>query len=431
MSNAAPRYTCLLLVALLMTAVASAHAQSRLRPHSSAGPQSNESQSPTHAVGPTTSSAPAPGSQREDDDFTTALLFAQGISSQYAKFLSPPRNLRCPCTVADARENRDTWKEDTSPFANLPYYHPGAASSFRSRITYSSPGQPAKHGQQCTYDENGNLITGGSAAGTPDVFSPKQHRIKHYWNDVRPWGVLGWQIYNEYWPPNNGEGCAENIVTRIVLTPNSAPSPGPTPLPNGAIDTPYSPNNPVVIRANGGKEPYEFSISGGTLPDGLHLVDDSLGARIMGTPVGAMSNCTFTVFVEDDDGYTGSQTYTIATDPYEIPDVSGAWHGSVEQPNGPEQHYRYEMSLQQTGTQVTGTSRVESVVDNRYYAVYSLVGVVSGQTLHFTEVRITEQVYHSDWWWCMKDGQLAIEGNRMAGPYRAGTCEPGTLTVTR
>jgi len=116
----------------------------------------------------------------------------------------------CPCTAGDAHGSGD-WQEDNLLKRDLilPFFHPGAATAFRSAKGYASRAGTS-HGQQCTYDELGHLITEGPAAGTPDVWSPVTHFSQHQEVDVEPFNVLGWEIYNRYWTPDNGNSCPTN-----------------------------------------------------------------------------------------------------------------------------------------------------------------------------------------------------------------------------
>lgn len=79
----------------------------------------------------------------------------------------------------------------------------------------------------------------------------------------------------------------------------------PTTLPNGTNGTPYS----STISISGGKSPYSWSISSGTLPAGLTL---SNNGTISGTPTGSGTSA-FTVQVSDSSSpkLTASQTYSV------------------------------------------------------------------------------------------------------------------------
>jgi hypothetical protein len=111
----------------------------------------------------------------------------------------------CPCTVPSG--DTANWVSDSNP--NLSKYHPGAVYSYRSTAAAT---QGSRHGQQCTYDAAGRLITSGPGAGTPDVYSPSSYiNIPyHIVYDVKTWDELGWSTYNRYWRPNQGAGCDTN-----------------------------------------------------------------------------------------------------------------------------------------------------------------------------------------------------------------------------
>ena len=88
-------------------------------------------------------------------------------------------------------------------------FHPGASSCIRS----NSKGP----GQQCCYDEDGNLIKDGEGAGTPDRVSPNGLGgvIGHYFSDVdiysfaKHCGEEGLKKYREARPPSQGGGDCE------------------------------------------------------------------------------------------------------------------------------------------------------------------------------------------------------------------------------
>ncbi len=135
----------------------------------------------------------------------------------------------CPCENPDRDgvKLNDGWAEDKG---DIEKYHSGATKCFRS-YPYTKT-QMGKSGQQCCYDANGKLITGGSGAGTPDKVSTCSGEKKdgamiirqsglwgHYFKDVRPWvkfgGVNGgWKEYNKTWVPNQGNNCKLNIVIK-------------------------------------------------------------------------------------------------------------------------------------------------------------------------------------------------------------------------
>lgn len=136
----------------------------------------------------------------------------------------------CPCNYFDPKVQQEkksekgTWQncgEASSTF------HYGA--TFEARWVPDDEGEP---GQQCTYDQSGNLITGGIAAGSPDIVSPGECGYgtaindffanhfcwnSHCENDVIPWVEIPCIQYLKGWPANAGN-CGNshtNIVTGI------------------------------------------------------------------------------------------------------------------------------------------------------------------------------------------------------------------------
>ena len=73
-------------------------------------------------------------------------------------------------------------------------------------------------------------------------------------------------------------------------------------LPDGAVGEPYA----INLFASGGVQPWDWSIVDGALPDGLDL----RGNQISGTPTTA-GTFTFTAQVEDKQGTTAQETFTI------------------------------------------------------------------------------------------------------------------------
>ena len=139
---------------------------------------------------------------------TKSLELAENLKRDNPEWLNSLPD--CPCMVEDARNSSD-WEEDNQ-FAKmfiLTKYHPGATTGFRSSDVFSSV-NGTNHGQQCTYDEKGLLITEGPAAGTPDFWSPITNFAEHQTIDVVPWEHLGWGKYNQYWIPNGGNNCTTN-----------------------------------------------------------------------------------------------------------------------------------------------------------------------------------------------------------------------------
>ncbi|MDP2322839.1 MAG: RHS repeat-associated core domain-containing protein [Gammaproteobacteria bacterium] len=128
----------------------------------------------------------------------------------------------CPCSIGVPASNPDpeTWA-DPSPAD--PAFHPGGGGNcMRSRAPREW--DPSGSGQQCCYDKNGNLITDGPAAGTPDASAPwgPLGIFDHWREDVRPFkwcrdaGML--DKYLALRPPNNGNKCAWNGTPPLRTT---------------------------------------------------------------------------------------------------------------------------------------------------------------------------------------------------------------------
>lgn len=142
----------------------------------------------------------------------------------------------CPCKNPDhdsirtndgwAREKRRdemSWlKKIVMGRKDFTHFHSGAAASFRSypSVLTFIDGKKYHSGQQCTYDEKGNLIKSGPGAGTPDKVSPARGEKRngtlrvnilrvynHSRLDAKPWKEMGWEPYNKLWPPDQGLNC--------------------------------------------------------------------------------------------------------------------------------------------------------------------------------------------------------------------------------
>lgn len=127
----------------------------------------------------------------------------------------------CPCTYDASIDGRSqsggTWKDFSNGcrgfFSYLNDYHYGARHEIRWAVNEDMPGQ------QCTYDLNGRLITGGIAAGSPDKFGvtgPCNSNSKHTKADVDTWEKIPCWQYMRDWPANKGSSCQSNIVNDIA-----------------------------------------------------------------------------------------------------------------------------------------------------------------------------------------------------------------------
>lgn len=141
----------------------------------------------------------------------------------------------CPCTLTDELPGSTTtgflgtWSDVITPGGagrlipffelDLADHHPGASFAVRW-----SPDEEAGSGQQCTYDAERRLITGGLAAGTPDLVAPgtAEETLAHFYSDVEPFydqdsgPQTSCRSYLQQWPPNNGFSCPSLTITPIA-----------------------------------------------------------------------------------------------------------------------------------------------------------------------------------------------------------------------
>jgi putative Ig domain-containing protein len=123
-----------------------------------------------------------------------------------------------------------------------------------------------------------------------------------------------WALFSSSWDGTLGIdtafGCTRRIDTFIVRLGNSItpPPPGPvittTSLPNGTQNTPYS----ATLAATGGTSPYVWSVTAGSLPNGLSL--NANAGVISGTPRGSGTS-TFTVQVRDANSQTSTASLSL------------------------------------------------------------------------------------------------------------------------
>lgn len=102
----------------------------------------------------------------------------------------------------------------------------------------------------------------------------------------------------------NGKNGSLSYTIRVVDTSGTVTL-TPTTLPRGVINVPYS----QTVTATGGQSPYNFTLTGGSLPAGLSF---SPSGQLTGTP-SATGIATFTITATDASNQQGRQTYTLIT----------------------------------------------------------------------------------------------------------------------
>jgi hypothetical protein len=86
-----------------------------------------------------------------------------------------PRGV-CPCPLTKTAADAAGWEPDPSWVS--PWLHPGSSTSYKKKGD-DLRGDYKERGNQCTYDKQGNLITHGPGAGTPDRYGGRE--LKNMW----------------------------------------------------------------------------------------------------------------------------------------------------------------------------------------------------------------------------------------------------------
>jgi RHS repeat-associated protein len=121
-----------------------------------------------------------PGKYGDAQVFEEWLTLEKGLGSWWTSLTKCPEKL---CKDASGKmENPDEtqWSDPQKGGWILARYHPGAVYEIRTRK--GAKGSP--RGNQCTYDENGNLLTNIPAAGSADYFGPRTAPVLHRDHDV-------------------------------------------------------------------------------------------------------------------------------------------------------------------------------------------------------------------------------------------------------
>lgn len=117
--------------------------------------------------------------------------------------------------------------------------------------------------------------------------------------------------------------------------------------------------------------------------------------------------------------------------------LTGFWTGYLTQEEGGYRpRYRFEMTLEQSGSTVTGISfsRIDTI-----FAEMKVKGTISGNTLQFSETGLSRFSPLKNMSWCLKSGQLqlsqkgkhwVLEGS-WHGKSAEGACVPGKIYLVK
>jgi sugar lactone lactonase YvrE len=110
---------------------------------------------------------------------------------------------------------------------------------------------------------------------------------------------------------NNVSGATQTLAlagSTVAVSPGGGTPSTPYGLPTETVGVIYNANLAATFSAAGGNAPYSFSVSAGSLPNGMQLSQNGV---LYGTPT-AVGNYAFTVAATDSNGQAGSQAYSLA-----------------------------------------------------------------------------------------------------------------------
>jgi uncharacterized protein YhjY with autotransporter beta-barrel domain len=184
------------------------------------------------------------------------------------------------------------WVEPTSTTSLASNHNPSTAGqsvTFTATVT-ASKGSPT--GTVEFTDDNGTFdqtvnVSGGTASFTTSAIA----------------ATTGETVYASF-SGNNDLSGSSGQLTQVVNAGAATVTVGPSSLTNPTVGVAYS----TSVSGSGGATPYTYSISAGSLPNGLSL-NASTGA-ISGTPTAAGA-FSFTVQAADKNNVTGTQAYSV------------------------------------------------------------------------------------------------------------------------
>ena len=113
-------------------------------------------------------------------------------------------------------------------------------------------------------------------------------------------------------------------------------------------------------------------------------------------------------------------------------DLTGTWRGVMRQPHGPYQAYDMALRVEHRGERVAGVTELRTL-DGVYWGRMRFEGRLEGNILYFADAHLIDENLGPFLSWCMKGGYLIVDPrrDRLAGPWRAFMCAPGTLHLER
>ena len=149
-------------------------------------------------------------------------------------------------------------------------------------------------------------ITGGAAASVAVATPPGHGTATASGTSIVYTPTAGYSGPDSFaYTATNASGTsAAATVTITVTAPTFTFSPAAGALPSGIAGTAYS----QTIAASDGTSPYAYTVSAGSLPAGLTL---SSSTGVISGTAAAGGTSSFTITATDDNGATGSATYTV------------------------------------------------------------------------------------------------------------------------
>lgn len=114
-----------------------------------------------------------------------------------------------------------------------------------------------------------------------------------------------------------------------------------------------------------------------------------------------------------------------------IDNINGDWVGWLYQPEGgAETKYPFVMHIEQSGTRITGTTKIQDRSLD-YYGEMDMMGNFEEGEFIFAETNITNELRYPNYRWCVKYGTLKLTEGVLVGSWDAEGCHGGTIKLER